>query len=40
MTIEERLNSLEAKQREQDERIKELEEKIKLASMGFPTIFL
>ena len=39
MTIEERLQILEINQKEQDNKIKELEEKIKLASIGFPVNF-
>jgi uncharacterized coiled-coil protein SlyX len=38
MSIEERIEALEAKQKEQDKKIKELEEKVKLASIGFPTL--
>ena len=36
MNIEERLSALEAKQKEQDTKIIALEEKVKLASIGFP----
>ena len=36
MTIEERLQILEINQKEQDNKIKQLEEKVKLASIGFP----
>ena len=39
MTIEERITVLENKQREQDLKIKQLEEGIKLASIGFPVNF-
>ena len=39
MTIEERVTMLENKQREQDSRIKQLEENVKLASIGFPVNF-
>lgn len=39
MTIEERLQILEINQKEQDSKIKELEEKVKLASIGFPIKF-
>lgn len=39
MTIEERLQILEIGQKEQDNKIKELEEKIELASIGFPVNF-
>ena len=39
MTIEERLHVLEINQKEQDNKIKELEEEIKLASIGFPVNF-
>ena len=39
MTIEERLQILEIGQKEQDNKIKELEEKVKLASIGFPVNF-
>ena len=39
MTIEERITMLENKQREQDSKIKQLEESIKLTSMGFPVNF-
>ena len=36
MNIEERLSALETKQKEQDIKIRALEEKVKLASIGFP----
>jgi len=36
MTIEERLQILEKHQKEQDKKIEQLEEKVKLASVGFP----
>lgn len=39
MTIEERLQILEIGQKEQNNKIKELEEKVKLASIGFPVNF-
>jgi uncharacterized coiled-coil protein SlyX len=39
MTIEERLQILEINQKEQDNKIKELEEKVKFASIGFPVNF-
>lgn len=39
MTIEERLQALEINQKEQDNKIKQLEEKVKLASIGFPVSF-
>ena len=38
MSIEERIKALEAKQKEQDRKIEALEEKVKLASIGFPII--
>lgn len=37
--IETRIDKLEFKQKEQDKRIEELEEKVKLAAMGFPIGF-
>lgn len=39
MTTEERLTYLENKQKEQEIQIKDLEEKVKLASIGFPVNF-
>ena len=39
MTIEERVQILEIKQKEQDNKIKQLEEKVRFASMGFPVNF-
>ena len=39
MTIEERVQILEINQKEQDNKIKQLEEKVGLASMGFPVNF-
>jgi len=35
-----RIEELEKHQKEQDEKIKQLEEKVKLASIGFPVNFL
>lgn len=37
--IETRIDELESKQKKQDRRIKELEEKVKLAAIGFPVGF-
>ena len=34
-----RIEELEKHQREQDEKVKQLEEKVKLASIGFPVSF-
>ena len=38
--ILERIEELEKHQKEQDEKIRQLEEKVKLASIGFPVNFL
>ena len=35
-----KIDELEKHQKEQDEKIKQLEEKVKLASIGFPVNFL